>query len=401
MRKTLCALLLCACLLPLPALAGDPSDPLRDLGITAALQGTAWQNWRHEWNIYYDGADRALAILNNGQQWILMAFARSAGAWRVAEHWDQALCRGIPPLVSLGRAVERDPAGEYAETDDLLIAHAPTPYTSENYVFTQRNGQWVFRYAILETPTADVVTDTDYAARPWRIAYVTWRDGALAYDWYLSDAYGELPGLPRVDQPGNGAWIAQDTPGERVPWPGPITLDTFNITDFPKDSYTQAWVDGPDYLCDANSGRTGATYAVVNNPNPKDRLNLRVRPDARAEYLGKYYNGTELYVAPDHSQDGGPDWVRVDPGNGRMGYMMRRFLAFGEAGDAVAPAMPAYTMPGQPWQLLIAPFDESHAKADFVFVGGESIRVMGVVNGWWHVQCGTATGFIRQLEPLD
>ena len=35
-----------------------------------------------------------------------------------------------------------------------------------------------------------------------------------------------------------------------------------------------------------------ATYAVVNNPNPRDKLNLRSRASTRGTSLGKYSNGT-------------------------------------------------------------------------------------------------------------
>lgn len=37
-----------------------------------------------------------------------------------------------------------------------------------------------------------------------------------------------------------------------------------------------------------------AGWAAVSNPNPKDRLHLRVKPDKNADSLGKFYNGTPL-----------------------------------------------------------------------------------------------------------
>lgn len=81
-------------------------------------------------------------------------------------------------------------------------------------------------------------------------------------------------------------------------------------------------------------------YAVVNNPDPADRLHLRERPDKNARSLGKFYNGTPVVV---HSIDGA--WTEVTIGlNGVMpGWMMTKYLAFGEEMNAVACAFPAET----------------------------------------------------------
>ena len=40
-------------------------------------------------------------------------------------------------------------------------------------------------------------------------------------------------------------------------------------------------------------------YAVVNNPNPQDRLHLREAPSADSASLGKYFNGVFAYVLLD------------------------------------------------------------------------------------------------------
>lgn len=68
-------------------------------------------------------------------------------------------------------------------------------------------------------------------------------------------------------------------------------------------------------------------WAVVNNPNPADRLHLRVEPKRGAKSLGKFYNGTPVQV---HEIKG--DWCRVSIGlNGHLeGWMMKEYLAFGE-----------------------------------------------------------------------
>ena len=76
-------------------------------------------------------------------------------------------------------------------------------------------------------------------------------------------------------------------------------------------------------------------WAVVNNPNPQDRLNLRTKPSKSAESYGKFYNGTPVRVL----QTSG-DWCQVQIGeNGLTGWMVRQYLAFGEAANSVPRAV--------------------------------------------------------------
>ena len=100
-------------------------------------------------------------------------------------------------------------------------------------------------------------------------------------------------------------------------------------------------------LEDAGGGAE-AGDAVVNNPNPQDRLHLRVLPDTQAQSLGKYYNGVHVRVL------GGSTgaWVRVSVA-GVEGYMQSRYLAFGSAGGR--------------------------------YYNNTRVRVLGVLDGWYHV----------------
>ena len=78
-------------------------------------------------------------------------------------------------------------------------------------------------------------------------------------------------------------------------------------------------------------------WGIVHNPDPADRLHLRVRPDRSGKSLGKFYNGTPVRVI---SQQG--DWSQVAVGlDGLTGWMMTRYLAFGADADEVASAFPA------------------------------------------------------------
>ena len=73
---------------------------------------------------------------------------------------------------------------------------------------------------------------------------------------------------------------------------------------------------------------------MVNNPNPADRLHLRVSPERGATSLGKFYNGTPVRVLEERG-----DWVQVEIGlDGNLtGWMMKKYLAFGEAMDRCSP----------------------------------------------------------------
>ena len=51
-------------------------------------------------------------------------------------------------------------------------------------------------------------------------------------------------------------------------------------------------------------------WAVVNNPNPADRLHLRVSPERGATSLGKFYNGTPVQVLEEDVYKRQPSTVR-------------------------------------------------------------------------------------------
>lgn len=102
-------------------------------------------------------------------------------------------------------------------------------------------------------------------------------------------------------------------------------------------------------LATVDAGR----YAVVNNPNPEDRLHLRERPDKTARSFGKFYNRTPVRI---HEING--DWAYVSIGSdGRLtGYMMTQYLAFGEDMDAVRCAFPQLFMQEQYDSLPLVPY---------------------------------------------
>lgn len=63
------------------------------------------------------------------------------------------------------------------------------------------------------------------------------------------------------------------------------------------------------------------SYAVVVNPNERDRLHLRKEPNRSSESLGRFFNGTQVEVL--EHVDG---WTKVRIDGDLVGYMMTDFL---------------------------------------------------------------------------
>ncbi|MEG0494497.1 MAG: SH3 domain-containing protein, partial [Clostridia bacterium] len=123
-----------------------------------------------------------------------------------------------------------------------------------------------------------------------------------------------------------------------------------------------------------------SAWAVVNNPNPEDRLHLRTQPQKDAPSLGKYYNGTAVRVLGENG-----DWLHVSV-YGAEGWMMKRYLARSEAMNAVTSKGPTLSFVTYPALLYESP------KSEYPFcklVGDEDcldMRVLGTVSDrWLHV----------------
>lgn len=139
-----------------------------------------------------------------------------------------------------------------------------------------------------------------------------------------------------------------------------------------------------------------AQWAVVNNPNPEDRLNLRAKPSTDAISYGKYYNGTQVEILSGPSNG----WyrVRVGLGNGICeieGYMKARYLAVGDAAASVRDARPTVALSqsdGKRIRLL-----DFHTGSCVGFADhGEKVTVLGVGTEYLHVV--TAAGDIGMVK---
>ena len=128
-------------------------------------------------------------------------------------------------------------------------------------------------------------------------------------------------------------------------------------------------------------------WAVVNNPDPADRLHLRTKASRSGTSLGKFYNGTPVLVLERKG-----DWTRVQIGFGntaRTGWMMTKYLAFGADMDRVDDAFPDLTFREeyitQEEQLgygyMVVGVEEEGRTKQYILLGTDG-KVMYVPQTW-------------------
>ena len=166
----------------------------------------------------------------------------------------------------------------------------------------------------------------EWAGQRWQAAYRQRNDGRWQLTWVMHAPDEEETLDYSVAFCGTRQeWSAGGTAGMTFGTPAGLDLMEADLTALP----------GTEDALAASIDRTG--WAVVSNPNPADRLHLRTKPDRSAESLGKFWNGTPVRVLEE--RDG---WCRVEIGtDGHLtGWMMKKYLTFGEAMDSVACAFP-------------------------------------------------------------
>ncbi len=144
-----------------------------------------------------------------------------------------------------------------------------------------------------------------------------------------------------------------------------------------------------------------ATLAIVNNPNPADRLNLRSAPSVDAQSIAKYFNGTYVQVINNYNND----WVYVEIGNTSggfaSGYMSSAYLTFDLTSASISPALPMLTIQNRYGQGLNlrtdydAESEQNPSSVIGLFPNGTQVMVLGVLADWYHVQIGGMTGYMR------
>ena len=137
----------------------------------------------------------------------------------------------------------------------------------------------------------------------------------------------------------------------------------------------------------------GYDIAVVQNPDPLDRLHLRAKAYGSAKSLGKYYNGAVVALLPDNQASA--EWVHVRIGD-TIGYMEAKFLAFGAYADAVEDARPRVMVNNQAGTGLNLRRGQNIDDAVIrLLKNGTEVTVLGVTEDWLHVLFGHKTGYIR------
>ena len=166
---------------------------------------------------------------------------------------------------------------------------------------------------------------------------------------------------------------------------------TLLVGDMPWDDLTAIdWSTLPRSFEEAAARIDNSGWAMVNNPNPEDRLHLRVKPDRDAPSQGKYYNGTFVRVLERKG-----DWTKVDI-FGVEGWMMTQYLAFGDDMQKVERVVELRSV-GE--SLPSATLYETPGGKEIKKFAGDA-RILGIVGDeWFHVWIGEdETGYVRQEE---
>ena len=186
--------------------------------------------------------------------------------------------------------------------------------------------------------------------------------------------------------------------GDRTVWSGADgTPKCILYGNHPWDDITEIdWSRLPRQLDEAAAQMDASPYAMVVNPDPKDRLHLREQADKGSHSQGKYYTGAPVKIL---SVTG--DWAQVELG-GQRGYMMKRYLTFGQAGDAlyldVSP-MPQLSAANEQLKVYKEP-----QIGDYTWntnADGNTMKVIGIIGNDWYCVWFPATGeygFVRQSD---
>ena len=167
-----------------------------------------------------------------------------------------------------------------------------------------------------------------------------------------------------------------------------------------KSGIEKAWPGYPDFPQTPNQTTAPSSpqspaspaygTAIVNNQNGQ-LLNLRASSSTASESLGLYYTGVEVMCHSDPTLE----WVKVTIGN-RTGYMKSEFLYHGNDSSSVVPHMPsaAVTNNSANGWLNLRSGPSLDAEVYGRFYNGDTVTILGVLDGWCHVKAGDLYGFM-------
>ena len=158
---------------------------------------------------------------------------------------------------------------------------------------------------------------------------------------------------------------------------------------------------------DASTGDNGGTpepvktgvYAVINNPNASDRLNLRASASNASNSLGKFYNGTTVEVL-----NTGVTWCKVKV-NGKTGYMLTKNLLMDSSVKSFVTLDVGRTINEegntsyQP--LCSAPFSNASKIKVPHHEGNNALIILGKTGTWYYVEINGVKGYypVNRVTP--
>jgi hypothetical protein len=180
---------------------------------------------------------------------------------------------------------------------------------------------------------------------------------------------------------------------------GPKTLwadDNFILYgDHPWSDITKIdWNNLPNNLSEASAKMDSSLYAMVSNPNPKDRLHLREKADKGSLSYGKYYTGTPVRVYENKN-----GWAKVQIGS-QQGYMMDKFLVCGGKNRPLqldTSPMPHLFMRGEALKVYVEPDTASFSIRTSTY----NMKIIGIIGDkWYHVWFPKSDeyGFVLQSD---
>lgn len=147
-----------------------------------------------------------------------------------------------------------------------------------------------------------------------------------------------------------------------------------------KDIQSIDWNTLPTTQEEAAMAMDTSRYALVYNPDPKDRLHLREKPSRESKSLGKYYSGSPVLV---HRVQG--DWVEVTAigdGWGPSGWMMKKYLVFSDSLVIDLDVMPDWQFK-KGAMLYATPSREAYCRQ---VTNSYEWQVVGIIGeDWLHV----------------
>ena len=143
-------------------------------------------------------------------------------------------------------------------------------------------------------------------------------------------------------------------------------------------------------LCLLAAAAAAAAYgtAVIDAGN-STKVHLRAEATTKSDSLGLYFTGTEVQCWTDPERT----WVRVSLGT-QEGYMMSRYLRWGDEADDVIARQPAGWVSAPNYANLRTGPSTEYQIAGRAY-GGDRVTILGeTVEHWYYVDLNGTRGFI-------